>query len=58
MQKRPLLHVSHNHWRAIMQNDSNAETAQAEIPAYLQCEPRTFKVKLNHWLDRNGAPAK
>ena len=23
MQKRPLLHVSHNHWRAIMQNDSS-----------------------------------
>lgn len=32
MQKRQLLHVSHNHWRAIMQNDSNVETAQAEIP--------------------------
>ena len=25
MQKRPLLHVSHNHWRAIMQNDSSAK---------------------------------
>ncbi|ARG15752.1 MULTISPECIES: DUF2528 family protein [Acinetobacter calcoaceticus/baumannii complex] len=32
-----------------MQNDSNVETTQAEIPAYLQCEPRTFKVKLNSW---------
>ncbi|HAV5431499.1 TPA: DUF2528 family protein [Acinetobacter baumannii] len=32
-----------------MQNDSNVENKQAEIPAYLQCEPRTFKVKLNHW---------
>lgn len=41
-----------------MQNDSTVQTEQAEIPAYLQCEPRTFKVKLNHWLDRNGALAK
>ena len=32
-----------------MQNDSNVETPQAEIPAYLQCEPRTYKVKLNDW---------
>jgi len=32
-----------------MQNDSNVETSQAEIPAYLQCEPRAYKVKLNHW---------
>lgn len=32
-----------------MQNDSNVEKPQAEIPAYLQCEPRTYKVKLNHW---------
>ncbi|MFH7805657.1 DUF2528 family protein [Acinetobacter sp. BSP-53] len=30
-----------------MQNDSNVETSQAEIPAYLQCEPRTYKVKLD-----------
>ncbi|EMP8705040.1 DUF2528 family protein [Acinetobacter baumannii] len=27
-----------------MQNDSNVETVQAEIPVYLQCAPRTFKV--------------
>ena len=27
-----------------MQNDSNVETPQAEIPDYLRCEPRTFKV--------------
>jgi len=32
-----------------MQNDSNVEKPQAEIPAYLQCKPRTYKVKLNHW---------
>ena len=32
-----------------MQNDSNVEMVKAEIPAYLQCEPRTYKVKLNHW---------
>lgn len=32
-----------------MQNDSNVEMIKAEIPAYLQCEPRTYKVKLNHW---------
>lgn len=30
MQKRQLLHVSHNHWRAIMQNDSNVEMALPE----------------------------
>ncbi|ENU92527.1 hypothetical protein F971_01509 [Acinetobacter vivianii] len=30
-----------------MRSDSNAETIQAEIPACLQCEPRTFKVNLN-----------
>ncbi|HCK29778.1 MAG TPA: hypothetical protein DHW29_06035 [Acinetobacter ursingii] len=22
---------------------------QAEIPEYLRCDPRTYKVKLNHW---------
>lgn len=32
-----------------MQNDSNVETPQAEIPDFLQCEPRTYNVKLNHW---------
>lgn len=32
-----------------MQNDSTVETPQAEIPAYLQCEPRKFKVNLNNW---------
>lgn len=32
-----------------MQNDSNVETPQAEIPEYLRCDPRTYKVKLNHW---------
>ncbi|OTG61214.1 hypothetical protein B9T36_02090 [Acinetobacter sp. ANC 4204] len=32
-----------------MQNDSSVESSQAEIPVYLQCEPRTYKVKLNHW---------
>ena len=30
-----------------MQHDSNVETLQAEIPEYLQCEPRTYTVKLN-----------
>lgn len=34
-----------------MQHDSNVETPQAEIPEYLRCEPRTYKVKLNHWHD-------
>lgn len=28
---------------------SEVENKSAEIPAYLQCEPRTYKVKLNHW---------
>lgn len=32
--------------RAIMQNDSTVQTEQAEIPAYLQCKPRTFNVSL------------
>lgn len=32
-----------------MQNDSNVENAQSEIPAHLQCEPRTFTVKLDNW---------
>jgi hypothetical protein len=32
-----------------MQNDSNVEIPQAEIPAYLQCDPRTYNVKLNSW---------
>lgn len=30
-----------------MQNDSNLETPQAEIPAYLQCEPRSYRIRLN-----------
>lgn len=30
-----------------MQNDSTPQNAQAEIPAYLQCEPRYYKVKYN-----------
>lgn len=29
-----------------MQNDSNVETNQAEIPAHLKCDPRTYKVSL------------
>ena len=32
-----------------MQHDSNVETPQAEIPEFLRCETRTYKVKLNHW---------
>lgn len=32
-----------------MQNDSNVETPKAEIPNFLQCEPRKYNVKLNHW---------
>ena len=32
-----------------MQHDSNVEIPQAEIPEFLRCEPRTYKVKLNHW---------
>ncbi|WP_445114992.1 DUF2528 family protein [Acinetobacter sp. WZC-1] len=32
-----------------MQNDSNVKTPQAKIPEYLKCEPRTYKVRLNHW---------
>ncbi|MDF2419163.1 DUF2528 family protein [Acinetobacter beijerinckii] len=34
-----------------MQNDSTAQTEQAEIPAYLQCEPRTFEVKYDKFSD-------
>lgn len=30
-----------------MQHDSNVETPQAEIPEFLRCEPRTYKVNLN-----------
>lgn len=29
-----------------MQNDSNVETTQAEIPAHLKCDPRIFNVSL------------
>lgn len=36
-----------------MQNDSNVEITQAEIPAYLICEPRTYKVKLNDWHEHS-----
>ena len=32
-----------------MQHDSNVETPQAEIPEFLRCDSRTYKVKLNHW---------
>lgn len=32
-----------------MQNDSNVETPKAEIPNFLQCEPRKYNVTLNHW---------
>ena len=42
MQKRQLLHVSHNHWRAIMQNDSNLETKQAEIQVSFDLAERMF----------------
>lgn len=28
---------------------SEIENKTPEVPAYLQCEPRTYKVKLNHW---------
>ncbi len=34
-----------------MQNDSNVETPQAEIPAYLQCEPRTYTLKSKSKFD-------
>ena len=34
-----------------MQNDSNVEKQQAEIPDYLQCEPRTYKVNFDQWND-------
>lgn len=32
-----------------MQHDSNVEIPQAEIPEFIRCDPRTYKVKLNHW---------
>lgn len=35
-----------------MQNDSTPQTVEAEIPAYLQCDSRTFIVKLNSVHDR------
>ncbi|MCO8066781.1 DUF2528 family protein [Acinetobacter schindleri] len=28
---------------------SEIENKTPSVPAYLQCEPRTYKVKLNHW---------
>lgn len=34
-----------------MQNDSNVETVQAEIPAYLKCEPRTYKITFDKFSD-------
>lgn len=34
-----------------MQNDSNVETPQVEIPAYLQCEPRTYTLKSKSKFD-------
>ena len=34
-----------------MQNDSTPQTAQAEIPKYLQCDPRTYKVTFDKWSD-------
>ncbi|ENX35811.1 DUF2528 family protein [Acinetobacter courvalinii] len=34
-----------------MQNDSTLQTEQAEIPEYLQCDPRTFHVKYDKWSD-------
>lgn len=35
-----------------MQHDSNLQTAEAEIPEYLRCDPRTFRVKLDSEHDR------
>ncbi|ENX53242.1 MULTISPECIES: DUF2528 family protein [Acinetobacter] len=34
-----------------MQNDSNVENKQAEIPVHLQCAPRTYKVAYDKWSD-------
>ena len=34
-----------------MQHDSTPQTAEAEIPKYLQCEPRTYKVTFDKWND-------
>ncbi len=34
-----------------MQHDSNVQTAEAEIPLYLQCPPRTFNVKYDQFSD-------
>lgn len=32
-----------------MQHDSNSQSTPVEIHPSLKCEPRTYKVKLNHW---------
>lgn len=34
-----------------MQTDSTPQNTKAEIPAYLQCEPRTYKVTYDKWSD-------
>ncbi|MEF9955649.1 MAG: DUF2528 family protein [Acinetobacter sp.] len=34
-----------------MQNNSTAQTEQAEIPVHLQCKPRTFKVTYDKFSD-------
>lgn len=34
-----------------MQNDSTVQTEQAEIPTYLQCEPRTYNVNYDRFSD-------
>lgn len=36
-----------------MQHDSNPQSTPVEIPAYLKCEPRTYKVKLNDWHEHS-----
>lgn len=32
-----------------MQDNSNVQSPKAEIPQYLRCDPRTYKVNLNQW---------
>lgn len=34
-----------------MQNDSNVEIPQTEIPEYLRCDPRTYKVTYDKFSD-------
>lgn len=43
MQKRPLLHVSHNHWRAIMPSHSNLQD-RANLSKILEIHSEMLKT--------------